>query len=118
MSINWDLVKQTRRMMCMPANPYQSPEAEVKTPPRRFPWVPLVIVAVVAAALLMVPIGLGIGLIAMIAAEGRAQHEQYLREKAEITPILTSDPAFQDLEEREYSGGGAYITGRVDRQSE
>ncbi|MBC7856911.1 MAG: hypothetical protein IAF94_26065 [Pirellulaceae bacterium] len=102
----------------MPANPYQSPDAEVPPPPRRFSWLPLIIVVVVVALLLLVPIGLGVGLIAMIIAEGRAYHEQYLQEKAVIVPILASDPAFKDLEEHEYSGGGAYITGRVDRQED
>lgn len=65
-----------------------------------------------------IPICLCVGLLSLMIAQTHAYHEQFLREQALITPVLSSDPAFKDLESHEYSGGGAYIMGRVDREED
>jgi hypothetical protein len=97
----------------MASNPYQSPSASDAVSGKRKSWV-LITLGVVGAIVVLVPLVLCFGVLTLIMAEGRAYHQRYLREKAEIVPILTSDPAFKDLEERERSDGGAYIRGRVE----
>ncbi len=47
----------------------------------------------------------------------RGEHNVYRRqfatEQSLLVPILAGNPAFVDLQVREYSGGGAYLEGKV-----
>lgn len=101
----------------MATNPYQTSDSADSATPKKISGM-LIVVGIIGTLIVVVPLGLCAGILELIRAEGRAAHEQYLREKTEIAPVLASDPAFKDLEEREYSGGGAYITGRVDHQED
>lgn len=96
----------------MASNPYQpSGRADAATP-KKISGV-FIAVGIFGALIVLVPLGLCVGLLALIIAEGRAYHEQFLREEALVTPILANDPAFEDIECRETSTGGFYLDGEV-----
>jgi hypothetical protein len=52
-------------------------------------------------------------ILGLLRGVGSAYHRQYLEEREALAPVLAGDPAFAGVEIREFSGGGAYLSGEV-----
>lgn len=101
----------------MASNPYEPSGPADSATPKKISRV-LIAVGIIGALIVLVPLGLCIGFLALLMAEGRAYHEQFLREEELVTPILADDPAFKDIETRQTSVGRVSLDGEVATQTD